>query len=72
MKCDRYLTVVDRLIETTNRLDKALLRMRSLIGSQKPDEFATALKESRSLRMQCEVMRDALQRHRAEHGELPK
>jgi hypothetical protein len=65
------LVLSDRLVKATNRMDEALLRMRSLIGSGKQEEFAAALGESESLRMECQAIRAELQRHRGQREGLP-
>jgi hypothetical protein len=69
-ECVRCLALANDLVEVTSRRDEAVLRMRSLVGLQKPEEFAVALRESESLHMECQAIRAELDRHRADHGQI--
>jgi hypothetical protein len=46
--------------------------MRSLIGAKQADEFAAALRESESVRMECQAIRAELEEHRHSHGTFEK
>ena len=69
--CERCTDLLRSLEDVTDRLDAAMLRIGSVVGTHRPEEFRAALLESQSLRMECRALRDEVQRHRAEHGELP-
>ena len=69
--CETCRIVLDRLLDATTRLDHTILRMRSLIGAKRPDEFEAVLREAESLRMESRTIRAELERHRAEHRALP-
>jgi hypothetical protein len=60
------------LEDARNRLDSAMLRIRSVVGTKRPEELRAALLESQSLRMECRALRDEVQDHRAKHGEWPR
>ena len=69
--CETCDILLDRLRDARNRLDNPLLRMRLLTGAGKPADFAAAFLESKTLRIEGQALRAELDRHRAEHGELP-
>jgi hypothetical protein len=48
-----------------------MLRMRSVVGTKRPEEFRAALLESQSLRMECRALRGEVERHKAEHDDVP-
>jgi hypothetical protein len=65
--CETCRILTERLQDAINRLDLAVLRMHSLTGAKKPDEFTSALLEVESARMDCQTVRIELERHRAQH-----
>jgi hypothetical protein len=68
-ECERCRVLLDRLRVCANRLDEAISRMRGLAGVRRSDEFSAASRDAESLRMECQVMRAEVERHRAEHDE---
>jgi hypothetical protein len=58
--------LLDRLQECGKRLAEPISRMRRLVGAGKPDEFNSASQETLSLRVECKVVRDAIERHAAD------
>jgi hypothetical protein len=66
------LPALNSLEDVKNRLDAAMGRMRSIVGAGRPEQFAAALRETRSLSMECRALRDEVERHKAEHGELQR
>ncbi len=54
----------------TRRLGDAVVRLRALVGAERPAEFYATLLATRSLRMECRVLRAELGRHRAERFRL--
>ena len=62
--CETCNILVDRLAEATKRLDRAALRLRSLIGAKKPEEFAAVFRESKSVLL-CGNNRELSVRERA-------
>jgi hypothetical protein len=65
--CDTCRVLLNRLKDCTDRLKAVTSRMHSLAGTERTDEFADALREAESLRMECRTVRDAVERHKTEH-----
>jgi hypothetical protein len=64
---DACLTLLKRLKDCTNRLDSAISQMNALAGAGRSDEFRAVSLDVESLRMECEVIRGEVERHKAEH-----
>jgi hypothetical protein len=60
--------LLNSLEDARNRLDAAMLRMRSVVGTRRPEELRAALLESQSLRMECRALRGEVEHHKAQHG----
>jgi hypothetical protein len=46
-------------------------RLRTLAGRERSDEFQAALREMQSFHIEVQAIRAEVERHRAEHHELP-
>jgi hypothetical protein len=65
--CQTCHVLLNSLEDARNRLDAAMLRMRSVVGTRRPEEFRAALLEWQSLRMECRALRAEVEHHKEQH-----
>jgi hypothetical protein len=65
--CGTCHVLSNRVEDAKTRLDEAVLRMTNLAGAKRSDEFQAALSEMQSLRMECQALREEVERHQIEH-----
>jgi hypothetical protein len=66
--CEMCRVLLNSLEDARNRLDAAMLRIRSVVGTRRPEEFRAALLEWQSLRMECRALRGEVEHHKPQHG----
>lgn len=65
--CHRCRVLSKFLQNAGARLAEANLRLHELTNARRPEKFRMALQESESARMECQLLRAEVERHRTEH-----
>jgi hypothetical protein len=66
--CETCHVLLNSLEDAKNRLDAAMLRIRSVVGTRRPEEFRAAFLEWQSLRKECRALRGEVEHHKPQHG----